>query len=111
MFFGGTNINLKVGKSHSIMLDMASKKLDAILEDTEEPDLFEDEKALLKLQEYNVWDIHESENLERYMTVEFEKYIIRATELLGVDVSNYSVYKFMCMNEMLQERNAKQKNG
>lgn len=106
-----SNVDLRQGKSHSIMLDMATKKLDAILNDEEEADLFEDERQLLKLQDYNVWDINEQNNLERYMTVEFEKYIIRATELMGVDVSNYSVYKFMCMNEMLQERNAKQKNG
>lgn len=106
-----SNVDLRQGKSHSIMLDMAKKKLDAILNDEEEVDLFEDERQLLKLQDYNVWDINEQNNLERYMTVEFEKYIIRATELMGVDVSNYSVYKFMCMNEMLQERNAKQKNG
>ena len=106
-----SNVDLRQGKSHSIMLDMATKKLDAILNDEEEVDLFEDERQLLKLQDYNVWDINEQNNLERYMTVEFEKYIIRATELMGVDVSNYSVYKFMCMNEMLQERNAKQKNG
>ena len=106
-----SNVDLRQGKSHSIMLDMATKKLDAILNDEEEVDLFEDERQLLKLQDYNVWYINEQNNLERYMTVEFEKYIIRATELMGVDVSNYSVYKFMCMNEMLQERNAKQKNG
>ena len=104
-YFKGMNANLKQGQANSILLDMASKKLDAIIEGSEQPDLDNQERKLMKLMEFNVWNIYESKNTERQMTVEFEKYIQSASEIQGgLDVGSYTAFQFLCMNEKLQEK-------
>lgn len=98
------NVDLRQGKSNSLMIDMLKEKLDAIIEDRE-AETAKQEKQILQLQDYNIWNVWEEKNIERQMTVEFEKYLIRASEILGgVDVGNYTAYQFLCMNEMLQEK-------
>jgi hypothetical protein len=93
------NNSLKEGQINSVICDMCEKELDSILNDIEDLDLYEDEKKILKLQEYNIYNIYEEGNVERTMTVDFEKYIIRASEMLGgVDVGSYTEHQFMSMN-------------
>ena len=98
------NVDLRQGRSNSLMIDMMKEKLDAIIEDRDS-DTQKQEKQILQLQDYHIWNVWEEKNIERQMTVEFEKYLIRASEILGgVDVGNMSASSFLCMNEMLQEK-------
>ena len=104
-YFKGMNTDLRQGQANSILLSMASKRLDSIINDTEEPDLTADQRKLLGLVDFNVWNIYEQNNTERQMTVEFEKYIQSASEIQGgADVGNYTAFQFLCMNEKLQEK-------
>ena len=57
------------------MIDMMKEKLDAIIEDRDS-DTQKQEKQILQLQDYNIWNVWEEKNIERQMTVEFEKYLI-----------------------------------
>lgn len=104
MYDFGSSSDLREGQSNSLLLKIAEKNLDGILEDFE-PDTKEEERKILKLQDYNIWNIHENGNLERQMTVEFEKYLLRVSEIMGgMDIGSKTVYEFYCLNEMLQEK-------
>ena len=104
-YFKGMGTDLRRGKANSLLLTVANKKLDAIINDIEEVDTDSEERQLLKLMDFNIWNIYEKNNTERQMTVEFEKYLQTASEIQGgVDVGKYTAFQFLCMNEKLQEK-------
>ena len=107
MYFKGMGVGFKQGKANSLLLEIAKKKLQSIIEECE-TDVSKEEKDLLQLMDYNVWNIYEANNSERQMTVEFEKYLQTASEIQGgIDVGNYTAFQFLCMNEKLQEKKNK----
>jgi len=107
-YFKGVAANLKQGRANSLLLTIADKKLDAIINDLDSADVYKEEREILQMMDFNVWNVYEDKNTERQMTVEFEKYIQTASEIQGgIDVGSYTAFQFLCMNEKLQEKKTK----
>lgn len=56
-----------------------------------------------------IWELGRQGNKERESVVEFEKYLLRASQVIGQDAGELTLDRFFAMNEMITEDN--KKNG
>jgi len=84
--------------------------LDGFIEEKDNGDsIFGIEKELLGRNTPNIWNVHNEDNMERLLEVDFQKFAISVTELTGQDLTNVSTFAFYASVEHLKEKFKKRK--
>lgn len=82
--------------------------LDGLIESKDnEKHIFDIEKDILKEDKPNVWNIHQEDNMERTLEVDFHKFAIAVTEKTGQKISEIMTFTFYATVEYLTDKNRK----
>jgi len=76
-----------------------------------EDSLFILEKEILSHNKPNSWNIHDENNLERQIEVDFAKYSISVANHSGMNVNDLDVFTFYAIVEKIEDELKPKKNG
>ena len=97
-------MNLLRLKLVNITLDnIIAKKNDKQLVD----ELYSVEKEMLLKHKPNSWNVHDENNLEKSMEVDFRMFVISVSEHLKIDVLSMTAFDFYAAVEYLNSKNKK----
>lgn len=79
--------------------------LDSIIEKKNVDDpLYKLEREILEHDKPNVWNIHNQENMERMLEVDFQKFAIAVTQHTNQDLAKLTTFTFYASVEYLKEK-------
>lgn len=86
------------------------KRINGLLEEIIQPGkdnerfLYETEREILEHDKPNVWNVWKSENMERVLEVDFQKFAISVTENAGQELTKLTTFTFYATVEYLKEK-------
>lgn len=86
--------------------------LDAIInqqKDIDKDSVYKVEKEILQNDKPNSWNIHQEENMEKVMEVDFHKFAVEVAKEKGLSIEDVSTFTFYASYESLMEKNLKTK--
>lgn len=99
------NLNLNVSglrvRKMNVILDAIIQEKDSIDKDS----IFNIEKEILQHDRPNIWNIHQEENMERTMEVDFHKFAVDVAKEKGLAIEEVSTFTFYASYESLLDRN------